>query len=387
MVFPTYNRDSILNLMASIRQALSGRGKRYATLRQLPPEVLKGSKNIILIIIDGLGHNYLLQKQSKSFLAQSITGRMTSVFPPTTGAAMPTFLTGAAPQQHGMTGWFMYLKEVGAVTVPLPFVNRIGGGNLSYSGVHFEDIIKAKGFADTLPVSSFFVFQDDIVGSPFTLAMTQQGKRLVYTNLQGFFRQVRKAVRSHNRKKFVFAYWPGFDASCHHHGIKSKETKEHFLDIDKGVQSLIHSLRGTGTTVIVTSDHGMIDIGKKATLWLEDHPHLQDCLRLPLAGELRFPYCYLKPGKERQFLSYLRTHLKKYCMPIKSAELVRTGVYGPGKPTPELLDRVGDYVLEMKENYALKDRLVNEDKDSLIGNHGGTSEDELYVPLIVFNCL
>ena len=38
------------------------------------------------------------------------------MFPPTTAAAVTTLLTATAPQQHAVTGWFLYLRELGTVT-------------------------------------------------------------------------------------------------------------------------------------------------------------------------------------------------------------------------------------------------------------------------------
>lgn len=43
--------------------------------------------------------------------------------------------------------------------------------------------------------------------------------------------------------------------------------------------------------------------------------------------------------------------------------------------------RVGDYTLIMKENYVFHDTLPNKEDHFEIGNHGGTSEKEMYVTL------
>ena len=43
---------------------------------------------------------------------------------------------------------------------------------------------------------------------------------------------------------------------------------------------------------------------------------------------------------------------------------------------------MGDYVLLLRENYILKDRLPGERAFRHIGVHGGLSEDEVLVPLV-----
>lgn len=59
------------------------------------------------------------------------------------------------------------------------------------------------------------------------------------------------------------------------------------------------------------------------------------------------------------------------------------GWFGPGAAHPRLQERVGDYLLLMNDGYVIKDLVPGERPFYPIGNHGGLSEDELYVPLIV----
>jgi hypothetical protein len=51
-----------------------------------------------------------------------------------------------------------------------------------------------------------------------------------------------------------------------------------------------------------------------------------------------------------------------------------------------LLDRIGDYILIMKGNYVIKDRLLGETMHFLKANHGGMSGKEMFVPLITVSC-
>ena len=53
------------------------------------------------------------------------------------------------------------------------------------------------------------------------------------------------------------------------------------------------------------------------------------------------------------------------------------------EPNSQLFNRIGDYILIMKENYVFRDELISETRHELIGNHGALSDDELFVPLII----
>jgi cysteine desulfurase len=52
----------------------------------------------------------------------------------------------------------------------------------------------------------------------------------------------------------------------------------------------------------------------------------------------------------------------------------------------ELSDRIGDYVLVMKGEHVIIDSLTTDGRWANVGVHGGTSEDEMHVPLIMVRC-
>ena len=63
--------------------------------------------------------------------------------------------------------------------------------------------------------------------------------------------------------------------------------------------------------------------------------------------------------------------------------LIKENYLGLYEPNSQLFNRIGDYILLMKDNYVLRDQLIGETRHELIGNHGGLSDDELFVPLII----
>ena len=61
MVFPDYSGGSLLNLIASLVEARGG-SPRHDTLRQLPPTEIVAVRNLVLLIVDGLGDGYLRRR-------------------------------------------------------------------------------------------------------------------------------------------------------------------------------------------------------------------------------------------------------------------------------------------------------------------------------------
>src|ERR1044071_9525218 len=100
---PDYGGAGLVNLMASI---VAGRGgpPPHKTLTLLPPEKLLSARNLVLLIIDGLGSGYLQRRGAGGELARRRRGAITSVFPPTTASAITTSYTACSPLEHGLTG-------------------------------------------------------------------------------------------------------------------------------------------------------------------------------------------------------------------------------------------------------------------------------------------
>ncbi|HLD61630.1 MAG TPA: alkaline phosphatase family protein [Patescibacteria group bacterium] len=98
---PNYKNGSIVNLMASIKKAFGGKSA-YEPLKNF--DISSVYKNIVLIVIDGLGYEYLIKHGKDSFLYKNLKGKMTSVFPATTASAMTTYSTGLAPSTTRFNG-------------------------------------------------------------------------------------------------------------------------------------------------------------------------------------------------------------------------------------------------------------------------------------------
>jgi len=242
---------------------------------------------------------------------------------------------------------------------------------------------------DRLPLPSHVVAPRHIAHSVFNRAFSGSARIHPYKNRRGFFKSIRGLVRGgvHCDRKpmcdgYIYAYWLEMDTLAHEHGIASPEVVRHFAELDSAFGRFLDAIAGSDTAVIVTADHGFVDTPVERRIHLHEHPALEECLALPLCGEPRFAYCYVHPHKSAQFVDYVGGELADRMELFSSAELIGRGVFGPGEPHPHLGERVGHYVLALKENYVLKDRLPGERPYRHIGAHGGLSAAELSVPLV-----
>ncbi|MEA3514067.1 MAG: alkaline phosphatase family protein [Nanoarchaeota archaeon] len=380
MIYPDYNGGSIVNLTSSILESFDAQ-PLYPPLKEFKEsKALRDSSNIILLVIDGLGYEYLKNNGQDSTLNKYLVRKLTSIFPSTTASAVTTLETGVAPQQHGVTGWFMFLKELGVVSAILPFRPRYGTLSFTHDGIRREDIFTEKRINDKIKAQSFIIYPDKIVDGKIH---KKSKDLLTFKTLDEFFLQIKEAIKSTAQSKYIYAYWDKFDYLCHREGCSSQKLKEHFMELDCKISSFIESLKGTNSTLIITADHGLIDTPKSKTILLKDHPELLETLTLPLCGEPRAAYCYVHPSKARQFEDYINTKLDYCCELHKSEDLMKKGLFGLYKPHKMLLERIGDYVLIMKENYIIKNQLLREKENLFISNHGGMSKEEMFVPLII----
>ncbi|NJN45288.1 MAG: alkaline phosphatase family protein [Candidatus Competibacteraceae bacterium] len=385
MTLPNYRDGNLVNLMSSLASGLGRKPGLYEPLSLLPPITVASATHVVLLLIDGLGYNYL-QRQAQAF-KPFLHGRLTSVFPTSTAPAITTLLTGVAPQQHGVTGWFMNLKELGSVAMILPFRPRWGGGFLSSAGTRINELIAAPPLCNSLQVSCHFVIHQDLQDSPYSVAGAGRAQRRGYEDLAGFFRTIRNIITEQGRERsYIYAYWPMLDFLAHRHGIGSKTVKTHFQELEQGFVMLGEALRGTDTLLVATADHGFIDTAPRYKIRLEDHPQWMACLAAPLCGEPRVVYCYIRANKSADFERYVRENLSHACDCYPSEEVVERGWFGEGEPDPRLLARIGDYVLVTKERYVIKDTLPGEGFWADTGVHGGVSADEMLVPLLVSLC-
>ena len=380
MFLPDYNGNSIVNLMSSIR-AMYGSEYLYPQLGNFDIEPFS-DKNIIFIVIDGLGYDFLMEYGDNSFLKNHLHRKMTSVFPSSTASAFISLMTGVAPQQHGSTGWFIFLNETGTLTSILPFLTKAGG--IPQNNVPFSDVIDQDSVFMGLGASSFCILHEDYINSQCSGVIARGAKRKSYSDMNGFVGKIENALDFGADRKFIFAYWDQLDKISHEKGVKSQETIEHFAMVDKAVSKLSALSAKRNGILIVTSDHGMIDSSEMETVRLSDHPDLKEILAVPLSGEPRVGYCYVRPGMVMDFEEYVLKNLCEYCDMFKSSELIKKGFFGLFEPNNKLNKRIGDYTLVTKKKYMIRDVLSGEKYKEFKGIHGSLSSEEMFVPLIVF---
>lgn len=342
-------------------------------------------RHVVLLLVDGLGDGYLRACGAGGFLDRHRLGNLSSVFPSTTTSAITSLMTGLAPIQHGLLGWFVPDRRFGGILAPLPMTLRAGGD--VQGPLRLQRLFPYRSLFQRLACRSTVVAPAEIVDSPYNRRHSRGAIRLAYRGLEGLVDAVREAVLAHGLEGgYVYAYYPRFDSLAHAFGVASARVLSEFARIDAAVAALAERLAGLGVDLVITADHGFIDVPPDQTLEIEAWPEIKSMLEAPLWGERRAAWCAVRPGAAADFQEAMGRRMGEAGVVLPTAGLAKVGLLGLGRPSPRLAERMGSHVLLMTRGWAVRDRVPGEADHPMTGLHGGLSADEMRVPLIHMDC-
>ena len=401
IAFPNYN-NSVLNLVSTILFAM-GIKPSQNTLKQINLNELKSKKNIVLILFDGLGYNFLKKyslKNPKNILNSNLLDKITSVFPSTTTAVITSILTEKTPLEHGAIGWNLFFKEYGKFINILPWQDGVTNENLNTKYYNFSSIFDSENIFAKIKnetnnkVESFYISPSEIADSHYATKMTYPAKILAYKDETTMFKQIEKIILNSKEnakeltenKNFIYAYSLYPDKYAHSKGIENIDTKELMQNIEKQLKALIKNLNGTDTTIFITADHGMIDIAKTIDI-NEDNKELYNSLILPTFPEGRFLSLFLK--NNNFCIDDIKEKYGNDFLVLSKEEFLNKEYLGSGEKHNKIDDFLGDIILIAKSDKLISTNLLQQVEEKSLFDfkaaHSGLTEDEMLVPLIQIN--
>ena len=361
--YPDYDR-SLLSLSSSVT-AHFGEGAAHKTLPELDAELAKGYKNVVLMLFDGMGTAIMGRHLPEgAFLRRKLRATLSSVFPPTTTAATVSVESGLSPVEHGWLGWSLYFGEIGANVSIFP--NTIFGSG----GTPAADYHVARRF---LPYASV-IDRINVAGLVRAFSVSPFSERSA-----GSVREICETVErlcAENGRKYIYTYWPQPDYDMHDFGTSHLRITEHLTQINAEVERLCGRL--SDTLVIVTADHGLIDVEWR---FLPEYPEVSDCLARTPWMESRAMAFAVKPGREREFERAFELAFGDCYMLFSRERALELGLFGPGEPHPRAVGFMGDYIAAATGCVALE---VRERTDDVFrAAHAGLTADEMNVPFIM----
>ena len=362
MVKPNYD-NSIMSITNSLLKYY-GVKPHHATLPLADELLAKDYKNVVLLLMDGMGVNVLERSlPENAFLRKHIKTELSSVYPCTTTAATTSVLTGRTPAEHGWIGWSCYFKEVDKC---IDLFSNLESGtespasdeNQPYKYMPYDNILSVIG--DNVKTCAVW---------PYTeyFADTMEGICEHIKNLCG-----------NDERKFIYAYHAQPDHDIHDFGVDSDCIKQMLLNDNNQLEALVNSL--SDTLFLITADHGMKDITMKC---VEDYPAINRALIRHICVEPRCCSFYVKEEYKTDFPQLFTNAFGNKFKLFSHKEFLESGLLGNGVPHSKTEDFIGDYVAAAVSDVALWYKDINGGYEDFKSAHAGLTKEELTVPLIV----
>lgn len=323
----------------------------------------KKYKHVVLMVLDGMGR-HIIDKNcgNGSILKTHQVMNLNSVYPPTTVAATTTFTTGLAPIESGWLGWHLYLNNTDpSITL---FKNTVNNTKEEFTKFKVDEVIERDYWYNHLKRAKHYTVYP---------AWKEDG---VETLAEAFDKV--KEICTKEESNFTYMYWDEPDALMHEYGTTSQIVKVKLIEIENLVEKFANEIPNE-TIVLITSDHGMIDV---EPLELCNYPDFTECLSKPFAGEGRFAQFYVNNDKEEMFKELFNKYFGESFMLMSKKEFLDSKMAGINTPNSIVEFALGDFVAIATGNYYFTEKLENDD---LIfkAHHAGFTPEEMETCVIL----
>lgn len=357
-------RHTIGHIMPSVGAALGAPG--FVNSLSLP-----AAPRYVVLLVDGLGQTLLAEHPEEAPFLSSLTGVDDVVcgIPSTTATSLTSLGTGLAAGTHGLVG----------------YTSRVPGSGQRLNSIKWDQPVDPVLWQPHPPVlqrlqeagiSASSVNDEKFAGSGLTLCSQRgvpfHGISSVWERLDVIVDVVESAPRA-----VTYAYESRLDHTGHAKGCTSSEWRMMLSTIDREIADLRRELP-SDAVLLVTADHGMIDLPLAGRFDIDEHPDLLDDVVL-LAGEARFRHVYTRAGASDEVAA-------RWAEVLGDRAIVRTqnGLedwFGP--IAPDVRARIGDVVVAALGDFAVFSSREFGIELKLIGFHGSVSEPEVRIPVLL----
>jgi predicted AlkP superfamily pyrophosphatase or phosphodiesterase len=341
------------------------------------PLGLPSVRKAAVLVVDGLGAQNLQQRSGHArWLTQqwSAQKRVADAgYPSTTASALATLTTGERPGTHGIVGYTVrepvsgvlinHLKEWGPAADPETWQR---------STTLFER-------AATHSISSLALGEHRFVGTDFTKAVWRGAEFVGVKGLvpQG---QVMREFFDSNDHAVAYLYWPALDRTGHSQGVGSDAWTHRLEELDQGVEEISRLLK-PDEGLIITADHGMLDIPHENKIMVEEGSPLLAGVS-EWGGEPRVAQLYVDDSGAMGDLSSAWIEiLAGRGQVVTREQIVDEQWLGPVES--EVIQRIGHLSIVCEAPIALyRDQTAKPASKAMIGQHGSITPVEREIPVI-----
>lgn len=334
---------------------------------------------VLVVLVDGLGWHLLPQLAGGAPLLASVlggaTGRLTKLectFPSTTPTSLVTLGTGALPGEHGILGFTLRVPGTDRVLNHVRWRDDPSPAAWQPVPTWFERLKNAG-------VSARAVLPTPFIGSGLTEAAYRGAEFHPASPTDDYARLLADELRA--APGLVYGYTAELDTAAHVFGIGSEQWHAAAVSVDALLSGLLDALPANAA-VLVTADHGGINVPPESRVDLDSDPGLAEGIRV-VAGEPRVRYLHTEQGAARDVQAAWGELLDGRATVYSREQAAATGMFGP--LPAQHAERLGDVVAICSGDVAvLASAHEPPETARLVGFHGGGTAAEMEIPLIVF---
>ncbi|MCF6744245.1 alkaline phosphatase family protein [Blastococcus sp. KM273128] len=337
-------------------------------------DALHGARRVAVLLVDGLGADLLRAHADVAPTLAALAspaGTLQAPCPSTTPVSLATVGTGLPPGSHGILGFVTDVPGQGRTLNHTQWADDPDPADWQARPTVFEHV--AAGGAAVTAVGPWAY-----AGSGLTVA-AYRGAAYTGAVGPGDLTALMRSALGEGPRSLVYGYMAELDLTGHVRGVDSPSWRAQLALVDRVVEQLVDGLPDDAA-LLVTADHGMLDVPAATRLDLDDEPDLADGVRL-LAGEPRARYVHTEPGAEADVLERWRGVLGDRAWVVGREEAIASGVFGPVEEP--LAARIGDVVALARGSWALVSPRLEPGPSRLAAYHGSLTATELAIPLLV----
>lgn len=326
---------------------------------------LPRSERYVVCLIDGLGWEPLQDNIAEAPFLRDVSDRfIIADFPTTTPVGLAALGTGLPPGEHGMVGASFWLPEIEGTLAPLHWPHGAPPEMVQPEPTIFELLARRE-------IESVSVGAAPYATSGLTRAVLRGS---TYLSADTSLAIVQQTANSSGACTYV--YWSALDRVGHAHGVSSAEWRAELRIVDTLLRDLVAAVP-SGTTVVVTADHGMLDTRPADRRSIDESALLRHGVRL-IAGEPRLRHVYFDEPVDGSTVEMWRSELSDAADVFTREEaLPLFGTIAPG-----IEERIGDLVCVARDRWVLTSS-VDPRVSGFPGQHGALSDAERHIPGIV----
>ena len=326
----------------------------------------------VLILIDGMGQDAIDKygDQFPIFDEFKQVKKLYTNFPSTTATSLSTLGTGVLPGVHGMLGYTVRVpRSDNRLLNALKWDERVDPVMWQKVPTLFERAVLAG-------VSVTHVAAKRYEGSGFTQAALRGAKYVGANGVDEMATAVSAALKP--QPSFVYTYLNTLDSAGHSDGVGSDKWLTALQQVSEFITK-VKQLAPAGTRIWVTSDHGMVNSTEQVILG-QDNNLLENVTLI--GGEPRARHIYIKEGAASETIAQWQEFFGNKAKVLSKETAITDGLFGP-VVTEDSHDRLGDLIAIANNDLILVDPARVREESSMVGHHGGVTDIEVEIPLLL----